>query len=397
MSRSDFDLVVIGAGAAGLAAARRARELGLSVAILEAKDRIGGRAHTDSATFGVPWDRGAHWLHNASRNPFTAFADAEGFVYDQTPVERRLWSAGWADAALQAELDDYVARGFAAVRAAGVAGRDVAAAEVIPPHPRFRAMFCSWLAALAGVDPERLSTLDYARYEDGGGNWQVVDGYGALLARFGQGLPVELRTPVRRIRWGAEGGLGRDGARGPDGPRGGRDRFDERARAGRHRLRAAAARAPQEALAAVPLGEANKVAIGFERALFGPGESYRLHLEHRTRAAIRFEFRPFGRDLALGYLAGRFAAELEAEGPGAMAAFALDQLVEVFGSGLRRHIRASRAPPGAATRTSWAAIPAPGRARPTSARGSPSRWPNGCSSPARPARWRPTAPCTAPP
>ena len=90
----------------------------------------------------------------------------------------------------------------------------------------------------------------------------------------------------------------------------------------------------------MPLGEADKVAIAFERDLFGAGDDYRLHIEHRTRAAIRFEFRPFDRGLALGYLAGAFAAELEAAGPDAMAAFALDQLVQVFGSDLRRHVRA---------------------------------------------------------
>ncbi len=100
----------------------------------------------------------------------------------------------------------------------------------------------------------------------------------------------------------------------------------------------------------MPLGEANKVAIAFERNQFGPDDSYRLHLEHATPAAIRFEFRRFGRDLALGYLAGRFAAELEAEGPAAMAAFALDQLVKVFGAGLRRQVR------GVAS-TAWCADP----------------------------------------
>jgi monoamine oxidase len=244
LSRSSFDLIVVGAGTADLAAARRARELGLRVVILEAKDRIGGRAHTESATFGVPWDRGAHWLHNPSRNPFTAFADAEGFAYGPAPAPRRLWSEGWADAALQAELDDYYAQAFGAVRAAGAAGLDRPAAAVIPPQPRFRAMFDSWLAAFAGVDPERLSTLDYARYQDGGGNWPVVDGFGALLARFGQGgLPVALGTRAQRIRWGGKRVAVETPARDSRGACGGRHRLDQRARGGRHRLRSAAARA----------------------------------------------------------------------------------------------------------------------------------------------------------
>jgi monoamine oxidase len=335
-----LDLIVVGAGAAGLAAARRARELGLEVMVLEAKDRIGGRAHTDRATFGLPWDRGAHWLHDARRNPFVRFADAQGFAYERTPVPRRLWSDGWADAALEAELEDYYARAFAAVAAAGAAGLDVAAAEVIPPHPRFRAMADSWLAALAGVDPERLSTRDYARYEGGGGNWRVVDGYGALLARFGKGLPVTLDARVLRIRWGGAAVSVETGRGTLEGRTAVVTASTSVLAAGGIVFEPPLPARKQEALAAVPLGEANKVAIAFEPGLFAPDDRYHLHIETRTREAIRFEFRPFGRELAQGYLAGRFAAELEAAGPAAMADFALGQLVRVFGAGLRRRVRA---------------------------------------------------------
>lgn len=340
MSPAVFDLVVVGAGAAGLAAARTALACGLTVVVLEGKRRIGGRAHTDTATFGVPWDRGAHWLHNASRNPFTAFADAESFAYDRIMLPRRLWSGGWASAELQAELDGYYARAFRAMEQAGAAGLDVAASEVIPPHPRYRAMFDSWSAALNGVDPERVSTLDYARYEGSGGNWRVVDGFGALVACFGAGLPVELATRAERIRWGGSAVLV-ETARGALRSRAvivtastnvlarGRIAFDPPLP-----LR------KREALAGVPVGEANKVALAIEGNLPGPAAPYFLHLEHRTHEAMRFEIRAFDRDLVIGYLGGRFAAELEAAGSDAMAAFAIENLVKVFGAGLRKQIRA---------------------------------------------------------
>ena len=58
--RNEVDLIIVGAGAAGLAAARQAGELGLSYLVCEAMDRIGGRAYTESTTFGTPWDRGGH-------------------------------------------------------------------------------------------------------------------------------------------------------------------------------------------------------------------------------------------------------------------------------------------------------------------------------------------------
>ena len=76
---SDVDVVVVGAGAAGLAAAKALAKAGKSVVVFEAMDRIGGRAFTETETFGVPFDRGCAWLHAADRNPFFPEAEAAGW------------------------------------------------------------------------------------------------------------------------------------------------------------------------------------------------------------------------------------------------------------------------------------------------------------------------------
>src|SRR5215207_2758049 len=70
------DVVIVGAGAAGIAAARRITAAGRRFALLEAADRIGGRCTTDTRTFGVPYDRGAHWLNMADINPVAKLAGA---------------------------------------------------------------------------------------------------------------------------------------------------------------------------------------------------------------------------------------------------------------------------------------------------------------------------------
>ena len=74
-----LDVAVIGAGGAGLTAARQLAGAGLKVLVVEARDRIGGRAWTDTSSVGVAWDRGCSWLHSSDVNPWVAYARANGF------------------------------------------------------------------------------------------------------------------------------------------------------------------------------------------------------------------------------------------------------------------------------------------------------------------------------
>ncbi|WP_292303959.1 FAD-dependent oxidoreductase, partial [Mesorhizobium sp.] len=76
----DVDVVIIGAGSAGLSAAKTLRAAGLSFTLLEAMSRIGGRAWTSDRHFGVPFDIGCAWLHAADRNPYFAEARAAGWT-----------------------------------------------------------------------------------------------------------------------------------------------------------------------------------------------------------------------------------------------------------------------------------------------------------------------------
>lgn len=82
---ADWDVVIIGAGAAGLAAADVARHNQLSYVLIEASERIGGRAHSDSLFPGCPIDLGCHYLHSASINPFANIARRFGFTLQTHP------------------------------------------------------------------------------------------------------------------------------------------------------------------------------------------------------------------------------------------------------------------------------------------------------------------------
>ncbi len=98
--------------------------------------------------------------------------------------------------------------------------------------------------------------------------------------------------------------------------------------------------ARRDALAAVPTGHANKVALAFARNPFGCEDAFSLRIEHPRHAAFFFEVRPFGRELAIGHLGGHWALEAELAGADAMAELATDALAHAFGSAVRKDRRA---------------------------------------------------------
>jgi monoamine oxidase len=194
------DIAVIGAGAAGIGAARRLAQTGLAVVVLEALPRLGGRAWTRHAA-DIPLDMGCEWLHSGDRNPWTVIAEYSGFT-----VERR--DSGWG---LQ-----YRDLGFtAAERAAAYAefeawGERLArsppasdcAADALAPDGKWTAYLQALSGYISGDELQRISARDYAAYDNASTdcNWRLPAGYGTLIAAsFPSGAELCLATGVEAI------------------------------------------------------------------------------------------------------------------------------------------------------------------------------------------------------
>ncbi len=105
----DYDVAVVGAGVTGLAATEALKKKGLSVELLEASDRRGGRVVTDNATFGVPDDIGAHWFHGRNSNALYDYTTIRLYdlrLYDYTTYDLRLTTMRLCDYATM-RLCDY--------------------------------------------------------------------------------------------------------------------------------------------------------------------------------------------------------------------------------------------------------------------------------------------------
>lgn len=200
-ARADFDVAIVGAGAAGLAAAHALREKGLKARIFEARSRIGGRVFTDES-LGVPFEAGARYIHFSERNPWREIAENLGVPLlddDRLSGGFRVFRAGrpvlpeertrrrGAFGRLSAMLDE--ADSPADLSFTEAAER--AGSELLEPAAAMT------LLAL-GEDPGRVSVRDYQRL-DSGTDHVVPGGYGHLLERYGDGLDIRLDSPVRAI------------------------------------------------------------------------------------------------------------------------------------------------------------------------------------------------------
>lgn len=208
-----IDVLVVGAGAAGVAAARTATRAGAETVVLEARARIGGRVHTDHA-WGVPIERGASFVHGHDGNPLHALAAELGV--STTPArhdERALWAADgerWPSDRFAAARADFLSRVEAARRVALAAEEDLSLAEAlrrVDPDPSAeRSWSMRWWETIMAIELDGLSARHWDHDEELPGEDHVLPGgYAELLERAAEALDVRTEHRVARVDHGPGG------------------------------------------------------------------------------------------------------------------------------------------------------------------------------------------------
>jgi len=348
----EADIVVIGAGAAGIAAARRIMAANRKVIVVEASNQIGGRCQTDVSTFDVPFDRGARWMHNPETNPMIKLARSAGLEITTAPQGQKI-RIGRRNAR-PGETEEFLAALVRANRAIDDAARrfDVSCASVLPKDLGVWADTAEFTlgANFSGKDLKDISVGDKARAQDRNTAIACRQGLGTLIAKLGEQVPVSLSTPATRIGWGS-----RDVS--VDTP------------AGKILARAAVITVSSNVLAAGNIKFASELP---KRAL---DAASKLSLGSYDRIALQMPGNPLGlaRDdivieqsnsmkTALIYaniggsslcsidVGGSFGRDLSAQGEAAMVAFAKEWLTKLFGSEVAAAVKKSSA-------TRWNAAP----------------------------------------
>ena len=350
----EADIVVIGAGAAGIAAARRIQAANRKVIVVEASSQIGGRCLTDMTTFEVPFDRGARWIHNPDANPMIKLARGAGLDVSPAPpgqkirIGRRNARAG--------ETEEFLAALVRANRAIDDASRgkaDVSCASVMPRDLGDWAGTAEFVLGASGIgkDLKDVSAIDKVRgQERNSAPLACRQGLGTLLAKLAEQVPLAPSTPANRVGW-----TNRD--------------VTVETPAGTIAARAAIVTVSSNVLAAgnikftpdIPkrqLDAAQKLSLGsYDRiALQLPGNPLGLGRDdliveqsNSTRTALLFA-NMGASSLCSIDVAGSFGRDLSSQSEAAMVAFAIEWLTKLFGSDIAAAVKKSSA-------TRWNASP----------------------------------------
>lgn len=343
----EVDVAIIGAGAAGIAAARRFAGTRAKIAFIEASGRLGGRCFTDTATFGVPFDRGAHWIHMPDLNPVTPLAIKSGFdVYPAPPgrrvrIGRRNARAG--------EMEDFLTATVRANRAIEEAARkqqDVSCAQALPKDLGDWQRTIEFVLGPFGCakDLAEVSAADFARSAERDNDMFCRQGLGALIAKLADGLPVQLSNPVSLIDWSERNQIEISTAKGrvfarnvivtvstgvlasdklkfePELPKRYLDAIDK--------LRLGSYDHVALELPGNPLG-LQRDEIVFEKAESARTAAILANISGTTLCAID--------------VAGKFGGELATAGESAMVSFALDWLTGLYGADIRKAVKKTSA------------------------------------------------------
>jgi monoamine oxidase len=329
------NLVIIGGGAAGIGAGLEARRRGIDALIIEAGERLGGRART------IEWyrhklDLGCGWLHSAERNGWRVEADERGIAVDRSPST---WREQFRDLGFSPAEQEEAGDAFQALDARlrqSPPSSDRASDALDPDCP-----WNAWLDAISGyingAELSRISAADFLAYMDqaSDANWRLPGGYGALIEMVGKTLDHRCAISAQAV------------SRGPEGVQIAtsagvivaehaivtvapsvldRIRFDPPV--------ADAA----EAAADLPMGVADKLFLSLDRAEEFPNDAHLIG-NPRSAETASYMIRPLGMPVVEVFFGGRGAAAVERAGLGETSALAVDQLAALLGSAVRPRLK----------------------------------------------------------
>jgi len=339
------DIVVIGAGAAGIAAAKYLQRNGVAHLLIEANNRVGGRAFTELMTDGAPFDLGCHWMHSASLNPFVSIADELGIRYEKRTGYGSAYLFRGRER-LSSEVSDSLTESLLmddrCLRMRWMEGKDISVYDSLDPNREWSNAADYFTALNTSVDVDKVSIGDIVEYEDTNENWPVIDGYGMLVNKWANGMDVHLNTRVRGIDWSGSG-VRVETSKGDIAAKSVILSVSTGVLGSGHiRFTPELPIPKRESIEALPLGNYNRIRLSLLPNSFDTDVPERVLASSETDLPMSLSIRPYGFDCVVGLVAGRYADWLEKAGSEASIEAVGQQLSSVFGSRILQRITGNR-------------------------------------------------------
>ena len=194
----DYQLIIIGAGAAGLGASERASKKKLNHVVLEASHRTGGRGLTEYLEETIPVDLGCHWMHSASINPYVKWADHFEEEYEKANYDPMFHFPD----KLSGRKSEYVAfqaQCFEKIEKLYKQNPEFSVVDAVDLNSPWADYFSYWMSLMHSNDIDQVAVRDVMAFNDTQEDWPLKNGYGHLISTQGASAPVKLNTAATCI------------------------------------------------------------------------------------------------------------------------------------------------------------------------------------------------------
>ena len=302
--------------------------------VVEAASRIGGRCWTDTETFGVPYDVGAHWMHYGANNFYLQYGKQNGFsIYPDSRnfhFFRHDREQPGGDAVIRETRDQFEA----AIQIAADKNLDISIEEATDELAPFEFATIDFIYGpwIMGKEVADFSVLDYVSAPDSE-DWFCREGFGSIISHYGSGLPVSLNTKATEVDWSGNGVKVKTS----------KGTIEAKAalvtvstgvlKAGGLKFSPTLSKKKQKAFRAISMGCYEHIVLQFDDGnLFGESDSYVIRMWDEKRECFGALVNVCGSGLAFCDIGGQTARDLIAEGDEACIDYALSQLIQIAGS-----------------------------------------------------------------